>query len=806
MHLKSKPLFLFSLWNFSLVFILSTALHTSAEDSTYLVELGSRTPDFEGEQIAIVGGTAIAERYPTGSTKPYQVMDNLLVTSAPAPAGDAAEWVWRRQASAGKNFNTEFLPIELSWFPFAEGDDIAPFLVNLKQNLGTTLIWRPPPVNAVMSYIDWGRMHTFKMKAPTKDITIYNVPSSDASHPSTTGAHGQIVSHHRMWHFPIPPTGSLEIGEERSTYRVTFQDADFNIKSPWLWNVGSKWRVQHGGCTNPFYNVDSKNSLHESFYPRIRWYSYSGLIEIFAPGGNDILKTTYPPGGIPVKLHSDFHHTWGPAFFVASITLPKFQDSGSLTPGYNAGVGGKDAIALEISGEFNDASIELRPHGNSHPAADVWLKEVVITDPYSLRTAYPGSGPAKSSLDGVCSSLGNPGFYPGVRGRMRGSAIFKFGGAGFSGFLLKSLHGSSEKTAFHAVYEDIGYSKSGLYTWNAALPGAAIPKIDGLQADRSSQSAKIKLEVTGKFKNNTVHTPLALEWGNDDSAGVDISREIHAEMVNSMLHFMPAPPLIPPTHSPSTQAQRIYIKTTHDVTSISGNPWAMFYSNMTITGGSIFPYSLVVRGARDEHIPTPISVENSGQAFIAENIVIKNNTQIKHNTAGDAPPKIRLGLSNWAPPKYTWFQGDVYFQNVLANGEFLYSPAWGNYVWTLRIDKPLQKGVRFKLGQAQNYSGRTTNDGLWYKDQITQVRNATGPTQPYYMAVRDVPAGTSVTDTTYWQEVVNPFSNMRLIYLSNLYELPKLGAVINGQKKLVALDENQTVLQPSGVLLPTAIR
>ena len=127
MHLKSKPLFLFSLWNFSLVFILSTALHTSAEDSTYLVELGSRTPDFEGEQISIVGGTAIAERYPTGSTKPYQVMDNLLVTSAPAPAGDAAEWVWRRQASAGKNFNTEFLPIELSCFPLLKEMISPPF-------------------------------------------------------------------------------------------------------------------------------------------------------------------------------------------------------------------------------------------------------------------------------------------------------------------------------------------------------------------------------------------------------------------------------------------------------------------------------------------------------------------------------------------------------------------------------------------------------------------------------------------------------------------------------------------------------
>lgn len=788
-------------WFFSLLLFLP---NTQAQQ--YLSELSIQVPQSQGELIAIVGGTAVAERFDLGQN-PY-IDDQLIIVTAPTPTGDNGEWIWRRVGALGVDFNTDSSPIEFAWFPFQTGDDLAPFLENLKTNWGTTLIWRPAPLDAVMSFIDWGQMHIFKMKAPSDDIKIFNVPESDMTHLSTTGAIGQTVSHHRMWHFPHVPTGTLEVGEENSPHRVTFQDAHFDFNNPWQWSIGSKSKITSGGCPNPFYDASATDSQHESFYPLVRWSTYSGLIEILVPGGNSNAELQYPLEGIPIKLHSNFHHIWGAGFFALSTPLPPTQPDGSPTQGYSAGWAGNDAIALEVSGEFYDARLELRAAGVHNPAVDVWLKAPTFSDPYSQGTDYPGFGPAKRAFDGSCSSLTNPGFYPGVYGRVRGSATLEFGGATFGGFLHKNMHGEFDHQAFHLIYKDIGFTAPStpigeVLTWDTLQPSSASPKIDGfvaedtfsLKPDKTLPPLRLKVDVIGKHKLSKVHTPLALEWGNDDSAGISLSRELFAEMNNSMFHFIPAPPLIPPTHSPITHNERLFVKSTHDMITIEANPWVLLYSNMTLLGDSVFPFSLIALGARDEEIPVLIDADNLGDTLVFGDFTIRDNPDVKHVVTGDAPPKVRLGNSNWAPPKYAWFQGQITFENVVTNGEILYSPAWGDYSWTLRFDQPLQAGVRLKLGQAQNYSGRHTGSGLWYAGQVVQEQNAYGSEFSYYLAVQDVPESTSVSNTQYWREIANPFAKVHFIYQGYIYDLPKEGAIVGSANELLHGDGSGLPLQ-----------
>ena len=163
------------------VLIFAQSSYALASDQPYLIDLANVVPDNEGQIVNIAGGRAIAKK---GIAQHLQSDDLVLVR---VRGDDASGWAWVRDGAPGVDFNTDSQPIEFAWYPFKQGQDLAPFLNRLKQNWGDKLFWRPPAVDARMSFIDWGHMHTLVMKSPLADIVIYNVADSDKSHPATVG-------------------------------------------------------------------------------------------------------------------------------------------------------------------------------------------------------------------------------------------------------------------------------------------------------------------------------------------------------------------------------------------------------------------------------------------------------------------------------------------------------------------------------------------------------------------------------------------------------------------------------------------
>lgn len=744
----------------------------------YLYDFRDRTPMFEGERAQIVGGWAIAKKI---TAKEQYTSDHLIITLVDINSEDPTQWAWIREGVLGADLNTDSNPIEFSWYPFLKGQDLSPFLIALRRNWGDTLIWRPAPVDGTMSFINWGKMNRLAMKAPNKNITIKNVPNSDRTHLATIGNSIEPVSHHRMWHFPVPPTHSLEIGEIDSPYKVTFQDASFDKSSPFLWAKGAKWAVQQGSCRNPYYDQNSDNPNHESYYQYIRWFSLSGLIEvevpqILTPSKNAKLYTN------KIKIHSDFRHIWGNAFFARSTPLTTSLDN--LKKSYSNTLAGNEVLDVEISGQFYDAGIEFRSHGKAHPLKKLVLNSVTISDPFSLGTAYSGDGAPTSYLDGLCSTLSNPSLNLGVFGRASGSVIFEYGAASLTGYLVRELNGDNALEPMSVTYRNIGFIgiPPHAQSWDARK--CCIPKIDGFAHDKN-KAIRMKINVIEQFKKGRLNTPLAIEWGDDDSTGVGIHQVAYFEMVNAAPHFIPAPPLVPPNHYPKTPESRIHFKTTHRKKPVSGNPWVILNSNMTLISGSRIPYSLVLLGARDEKIPNQLDQKNAGDALIIEDVIIEHFDNIFHNVYGDAPAKIRLGNSNWAPPKYIWISGKLTFENVEKNGEIIYSPAWNNIEWTLRIDQILQPGVRIKLGKAQNYSGRTIENSKWYRGQIAQQYDS--KSTDYFAALKDgIEKNSNRFDKKLWKKIDNPFDGMSLIYRQKKYKLPASGAIVDAKGNLTS--------------------
>lgn len=773
-----------------LTVILSHFSPIAQAELPFLQALSSYKPQFAGEEKAVVGGVAVATL--RSDLPQHLVADDTLVTFVHQSADETEQWAWIRNIVAGNKFNTDEYPIELAWHPVEPGQNISPILRKLRSNWGRTLIWRPAPVDAKMSYIVWNDMDVFKMKAPQKNITITNVPDSDFGHRATLANQRAPVSHHRMWSFPEPPETALEIGEENSPYKVTFTDASFDAGNPWLWTKGARWGVHHGGCRNPGYEPGTADPEHESHYPNIRWFSQSGLIEIMVPGRGN--PSEYPSDGIPVAIHSDFRHIWGNAIYIRSEPSGLEFVNGKRNPLYDKNRGGTLALNVEISGEFYDAGIEFVPHDIYHPVRDLHLKNPVISDPYSLGTAYPGYGAPKSHMDATCSSIAFPRLDIGLYGTARGEVTFQYGAAGMASYLVRDLHGTLPHQPLKINYVDIGYTagESPKYTWDARQ--CCIPKIDGF-APSTKYGAKqgairIETNVTGDFKAGRLHIPLALEWGADDSGGVDIARAMHWRTNNAIPHFVPAPPLIPPDYYPKTNDQRIFLEVSHDAIPVQGNPWLTLYSNMSLQGETELPFSLVLLGARDEAVPDHVTEDNSGQALIIEALTILDNENVFHVKPGDAPPKIRIGNSNWAPPKYLWFKELIRFENVKKNGEFIYSPAWDHFNWTLRIDKPLQPGVRFLLGKAQSYIGKSIENSGWHRNQLAQMSTRSAPGEAYYSAVKDnIPPNSNVLDPALWNKVKNPFDSMRLIYLGKTYHLGPYGAFIDEKQQLVMFEK-----------------
>ena len=584
---------------------------------------------------------------------------------------------------------------------------------------------------------------------------------------------------HRMWYFPVPPK-RLQIGAINSEHRVTFTDASFNSESPWLWSTGSKTEFQSGSCDNPLFDPDIKDSSLAASFKKIRWFTKSGLITIDTPKP---LKL-HDSHDFTVEIHSDFAHTWGNAIFIQSTPLLT-PDRDPFRKHWSGTMAGNELLDISISGKFYDAGIELRAHGPNNPAQDLLLNDVTISDPFSLGTAFSGTGQPTSTIDGDCSNISSPALRLGPWSKARGSVTFEHGAAALFGYMIKGLSGVNENEPFRVTYKNIGFSDTvpQLRTWSASK--CCIPKIDGF-SDKSDRPVNISVTVENKFKSGRLHTPLAIEWGADDVQGVGLFKESFFEMKNAILHFMPAPPLIPPTHMPTTPKMRVNIKSNHGPVPVKGNPWAIFYSNMTLLDGSVFANGITLLGARDEKVPKTVSSSNFGQAFIAEDFTIKNNSNISQRITGDAPPKVRLGLNNWAPPAYIWFRGNIIFEEVVANGEIVFHPAWGDHKWVLRIDQPLQPGVRIKLGKAQSYSGRYIENATWHKGQIAQQKPAHGQSNRYFKALRDhIPPSSSVANKKLWLEIPNPFDSMTLIYLGKEYNLPKQGAVIGEAGELI---------------------
>lgn len=761
----------------------------NAEEIPYLADLAKKAPNYRGERVKIVGGFAVARRASEFGLQPH--IDNILF-SKPHLNHPVHNWVWQREGELGLDLNTFDNPIELSWHPMVSGQDIAPVLRGLRKNTGDLLIFRPAPIDVRMSFIDWGSIDTLIMRAPSAPITISNVPESDRVHRASTGKPGRSVSHHRMWHFPTRPGKIVQIGELGSENRITFTDASFDRNNPWKWTAGARWAVQRGNCRNPAFDQKSQDPTHESYYKNIRYYSKSGLIGFSVPLADD---TPLSGDQANIAIHSNFKHVWGAAIFAESVIEPKSSAPSfkSNIQNYNAG---ERALNFHISGEYYDAGITFRAHGTSHPVSDLLLDNVVISDPFGQGTAYPGDGPPTARKNAGCSSIGRPSLDLGVFGTARGKVHFRYGGASLSGHLPRTLSGKTPGEPLHLIFENIGYSdeeKSRL-TWDARK--CCLPKIDGIANPAQAKldgfgvpDINLRIAVEGKFARQRIHTPLAIEWGSDDANNVGLGAPINVLLENSMLHFMPAPPLIPPTHYPAAPNNRISLKTGHDKVKIIGNPWAVMYQNMTLKSGSALPYSLVLKGMIKKGSSEYVENSSLREAFIAESFSITNGHQLGHKKKGDAAAMIRLGLGNWAPPKFSWFKGEISFDNTDLNGEFRYAPAWDVNYWSVRIDKTLPSGTRFKLGRAQAFNHSGASNRFWYRNQIAQFDNASGESHKYYVAMKDrIKLTKKEIEAGGWRELENPFYSLRLYYLGELYRLRKQGAVINARGELVLLD------------------
>ena len=365
---------------------------------------------------------------------------------------------------------------------------------------------------------------------------------------------------------------------------------------------------------------------------------------------------------------------------------------------------------------------------------------------------------------------------------------FEYGAAGLQGFLVRDLSGLDTNSAFEMTFSSIGYSIDGQLSWDARR--CCVPKIDGFTSHPDGEPIRLNINVKGPFKHARAHTPLAIEWGNDDAGNIEVGRPIEAVTRNSFLHMMPAPPLIPPTHYPKMLSSRITQTITHDAVEIHGNPWARLYSNMTLAAGSELPFGLVLTGFIDKdgkHDSThgdPIDA-----ATIIEATRFTGAEDILHSASGDANSAIRLGHGPYPPPKYVWIKGPIEFDNVARDGQLIYSPAWHGLVWTLRIDSPLQAGVRIKLGDAQSYTGKKLSKSQWFENQIGSPKRRTGEPRQYFVAVAEsIPKGSSPNDKKQWEEIKNPFQGLTLIYRNQEFKLGRGGAVIGSDGSIIQLD------------------